>query len=75
MKKCWPIVIESSKQFVNTVEVLGEKLGPMVFQFPFFNEEVIYQPRAVRIATEGFLREVASVCDTVRSRDSGTSIG
>jgi len=32
------------EQFVTTVDVLGEKLGPMVLQFPFFNEEVFTTP-------------------------------
>lgn len=26
------------KQFLNTMDILGKKLGPVVFQFPFFNE-------------------------------------
>ena len=28
------------KQFVDTMEILGDKLGPMVLQFPFFNRNV-----------------------------------
>jgi uncharacterized protein YecE (DUF72 family) len=28
------------EEFVSTAQVLGEKLGPMVFQFPFFNDSV-----------------------------------
>ena len=27
-------------QFVKTMEILGEKLGPMLFQFPYFNRSV-----------------------------------
>jgi uncharacterized protein YecE (DUF72 family) len=27
------------KQFVETMGILGEKLGPMVLQFPFFDQE------------------------------------
>jgi uncharacterized protein YecE (DUF72 family) len=35
------VLVECDKEFeefVSTVQVLGEKLGPMVFQFPFFND-------------------------------------
>jgi uncharacterized protein YecE (DUF72 family) len=28
------------KQFIDTMHILGNKLGPMVFQFPFFNRSV-----------------------------------
>jgi uncharacterized protein YecE (DUF72 family) len=28
------------KQFIETMHILGEKLGPMVFQFPFFDRSV-----------------------------------
>ncbi len=28
------------EEFVSTMEILGEKLGPMVFQFPFFNDDI-----------------------------------
>ena len=28
------------QEFVETMKILGEKLGPMVFQFPFFGEDV-----------------------------------
>jgi uncharacterized protein YecE (DUF72 family) len=32
------------EKFVETVSFLGEKLGPIVFQFPFFNESVFDTP-------------------------------
>ena len=32
------------EEFVCTVQVLGEKLGPMVFQFPYFNKDVFNTP-------------------------------
>jgi uncharacterized protein YecE (DUF72 family) len=32
------------EKFVQTVSFLGEKLGPIVFQFPFFNESVFNTP-------------------------------
>ena len=41
------VLVECDKEFeefVGTVSVLGEKLGPMVFQFPFFNDAVFSSP-------------------------------
>jgi uncharacterized protein YecE (DUF72 family) len=32
------------EEFVNTAGVLGDKLGPMVFQFPYFNKDVFDSP-------------------------------
>src|SRR5580704_7151192 len=32
------------EEFVSTVQVLGEKLGPMVFQFPYFSTDVFNTP-------------------------------
>ena len=32
------------EEFVRTAGVLGEKLGPMVFQFPYFNRDVFNSP-------------------------------
>jgi uncharacterized protein YecE (DUF72 family) len=32
------------EEFVSTAQVLGEKLGPMVFQFPYFNKDVFNSP-------------------------------
>ena len=32
------------EEFVGTVQGLGEKLGPMVFQFPYFNRDVFSSP-------------------------------
>ena len=32
------------EEFVSTVQVLGEKLGPIVFQFPYFNRDVFNSP-------------------------------
>ena len=32
------------EEFVITAQVLGEKLGPMVFQFPYFNKDVFNSP-------------------------------
>jgi uncharacterized protein YecE (DUF72 family) len=32
------------EEFVSAAQMLGEKLGPMVFQFPFFNDSVFSSP-------------------------------
>jgi uncharacterized protein YecE (DUF72 family) len=32
------------EEFVSTAQALGEKLGPMVFQFPFFNDSAFSSP-------------------------------
>jgi uncharacterized protein YecE (DUF72 family) len=32
------------EEFVSTAQILGEKLGPMVFQFPYFNKDVFNSP-------------------------------
>src|SRR5215472_11911369 len=32
------------EKFIQTVSFLGEKLGPVVFQFPFFNKNVFESP-------------------------------
>jgi uncharacterized protein YecE (DUF72 family) len=32
------------EEFVSTAEVLGAKLGPMVFQFPYFNKDMFSSP-------------------------------
>ena len=32
------------EEFVSTAGMLGEKLGPMVFQFPYFNKDVFNSP-------------------------------
>jgi uncharacterized protein YecE (DUF72 family) len=41
------ILVECDKEFeefVSAAQVLGEKLGPMAFQFPFFNDSVFSSP-------------------------------
>ncbi|HTR27607.1 MAG TPA: DUF72 domain-containing protein [Terriglobales bacterium] len=35
---------EEFEEFVSTAQVLGEKLGPMVFQFPYFNKDTFSSP-------------------------------
>ena len=51
------------EQFVTTVDVLGEKLGPMVFQFPFFNEEVFTTPVQFESRLKAFFGKLPRVCD------------
>jgi uncharacterized protein YecE (DUF72 family) len=51
------------EQFVTTVDVLGEKLGPMVLQFPFFNEEVFTTPVQFESRLKAFFRKLPRVCD------------
>jgi len=46
------------EEFVSTVQVLGEKLGPMVFQFPFFNEEVFTTPAQFESRLKAFFRKL-----------------
>jgi uncharacterized protein YecE (DUF72 family) len=41
------VLVERDKEFeefVGVANVLGEKLGPMVFQFPYFNKDVFNSP-------------------------------
>ncbi|MFY9732968.1 MAG: DUF72 domain-containing protein [Candidatus Acidiferrales bacterium] len=51
------------EQFVNTVDVLGEKLGPMVLQFPFFDEEVFTTPVQFESRLKAFFVKLPRVCD------------
>jgi uncharacterized protein YecE (DUF72 family) len=51
------------EQFVTTVDVLAEKLGPMVFQFPFFNEEVFTTPVQFESRLKAFFRKLLRVSD------------
>jgi uncharacterized protein YecE (DUF72 family) len=51
------------EQFVTTVDVLGEKLGPMVLQFPFFNEEVFTTPVRFESRLKAFFGKLPRVCD------------
>lgn len=41
------VLVECDKEFeefVGVAQALGEKMGPMVFQFPFFNDSVFTSP-------------------------------
>jgi uncharacterized protein YecE (DUF72 family) len=46
------------EKFVQTVSFLGEKLGPIVFQFPFFNESVFNSPVQFLSRLKPFLKRL-----------------
>jgi uncharacterized protein YecE (DUF72 family) len=46
------------EKFIQTVSFLGEKLGPIVFQFPFFNESVFDTPVQFLSRLEPFLKRL-----------------
>jgi uncharacterized protein YecE (DUF72 family) len=46
------------EEFVSTMEILGEKLGPMVFQFPFFSDEIFPSDAQFISRLEAFLRKL-----------------
>jgi len=49
------------EEFVGTVRVLGEKLGPMVFQFPFFNDSVFSSPVQFASRLKAFLKKLPRI--------------
>jgi len=51
------------EQFVTTVDVLDEKLGPMVFQFPFFDEKVFTTPVQFESRLKAFFKKLLLVSD------------
>ena len=51
------------EQFVTTVDVLDEKLGPMVFQFPFFNEMLFTTPVQFESRLKAFFKRLPRVSD------------
>ena len=56
------------EEFVGTAQELGEKLGPMVFQFPYFNKHVFNSPVQFFDRLKPFFKNPA--VGTVRCRDS-----
>jgi len=46
------------EEFVSTVQVLGEKLGPMVLQFPFFDETVFSSPIQFESRLKAFFKKL-----------------
>jgi uncharacterized protein YecE (DUF72 family) len=51
------------EQFVSAVDVLDEKLGPMVFQFPFFDEMVFTAPAQFESRLKAFFKMLPLVSD------------
>jgi uncharacterized protein YecE (DUF72 family) len=51
------------EQFVESVDVLDEKLGPMVFQFPFFNETIFRSAVQFESRLKSFFRKLPLVSD------------
>ena len=51
------------EQFVTTVDVLDVKLGPMVFQFPFFSETAFTSPVQFESRPKAFFRRLPRVSD------------
>src|ERR1700746_2173407 len=53
------VLVECDKEFeefIGAAHVLGEKLGPIVFQFPFFNENVFDSPVKFLFRLKPFLK-------------------
>lgn len=46
------------KQFVDTMDLLGDKLGPMLLQFPFFNSSVFTSSTQFTARLKPFLRDL-----------------
>ena len=60
------VLVECDKEFegfVGAVDVLGEKLGPIVFQFPFFSETVFTSPVQFESRLKEFFRSLPRVSD------------
>jgi uncharacterized protein YecE (DUF72 family) len=49
------------EEFVTTMEILGDKLGPMVFQFPFFSDAVFSNDVQFISRLKAFLRKLRGV--------------
>jgi uncharacterized protein YecE (DUF72 family) len=47
------------EEFVGTARVLGEKLGPMVFQFPFFTDSVFSSPIQFVSRLQAFFKKLS----------------
>ena len=48
------------REFVNVMSLLEHKLGPMLFQFPYFNKKVFPRPRGIFRQATGFLPKLPS---------------
>ena len=51
------------EEFVTTVDMLEEKLGPMVFQFPFFNDTLFTTPVQFESRLKAFFKKLPRVSD------------
>jgi uncharacterized protein YecE (DUF72 family) len=54
---------KEAEEFVTTVDVLDEKLGPMVFQFPFFNDTLFTTPVQFESRLRAFFKKLPRVSD------------
>jgi uncharacterized protein YecE (DUF72 family) len=58
------VLVECDKEFeefVGAAHVLGEKLGPMVFQFPFFNDSVFSSPVQFVSRLQAFFKKLPRI--------------
>ena len=58
------VLVECDKEFeefIGAAHVLGEKLGPLVFQFPFFNDSVFSSPVQFISRLNAFLKKLPRV--------------
>ena len=49
------------EQFVDTADILDEKLGPMVFQFPYFNKDVFTSPAQFVARLKAFFKKLPRI--------------
>lgn len=63
------------EKFDQTVSFLGEKLGPIVFQFPFFNENVFDSPVQFLSRLKLFLKGLERLGKRKYAVETQTSIG
>jgi uncharacterized protein YecE (DUF72 family) len=58
------ILVDCEKEFaefVSTAQALGEKLGPMVFQFPFFNDSAFSSPAQFVSRLQAFFKRLPRI--------------
>jgi uncharacterized protein YecE (DUF72 family) len=48
------------KEFLSVMELLGDKLGPLLIQFPYFNKQAFAQPEDFLARLEPFLKKLPS---------------
>ena len=47
-------------EFLKTMDLLGDKLGPLLIQFPYFNKQAFPQPRDFLVRLSSFLEQLPS---------------